>query len=139
MREFGGGIEGTRGWLVVIKGEFHQLFKFKLRIQVRGAGLRNFIIIINNSDVWYIGWLCTVNSLNFCVSGIFPETAWRVTNHRQATHAFLCVLGSWKRNRLAAHSRPPGDARRLNQLLGWLVKPPGGAGQSDSFWVFLAF
>jgi len=69
-----------------------------------------------------------------------------VTNHRQATHAFLCVLGSWKRNRQAAHSRPPGDARRLNQLLGWLmkrlaglVKPPGGAGQSDSFWVFLAF
>ena len=49
MREFGGGIEGTRGWLLVIKGELHQLFKFKLRIQVRGAGLCNFIIIINNS------------------------------------------------------------------------------------------
>jgi len=63
----------------------------------------------------------------------FPETAW-------------CVLGSWKRNRLAAHSRPLGDARRLNQLLGLLmkrlaglVKPPSGAGQSDSFWVFWHF
>jgi len=37
--------------------------------------------------------------LNLCVSGKFPETAWR------AVHK-----GSWKRNRLAAHSRPPSDA-----------------------------
>jgi len=35
----------------------------------------------------------------------FPETAWRVTNHRQATHANSCILGSRKRNRLAALSR----------------------------------
>jgi len=83
-------------------------------------------------------WFCVI--LRFWK---FPETAWRVTNHRQATHAISCVLGSWKRNRLAAHSWPPGDARRLNQFLGLLmmrlaglVEPPGGAGQSDSFWVF---
>jgi len=33
--------------------------------------------------------------LNFPFLGIFPETAWRVMNYRQATHAF-CVffLGS---------------------------------------------
>ena len=73
----------------------------------------------------------------------FPEIACRVTNHRQATHAISRVLGSWKRNRLVAHFRSPGDARRLNQFLGLLMKrlaglvePPGGVGQSDSFWVF---
>jgi len=31
VREFGGGIEGIRGWLLVIKGELHQLFTFKLK------------------------------------------------------------------------------------------------------------
>jgi len=64
-------------------------------------------------------------------------------NHRQATHAISCVLGSWKRNRLAAHSRSPGDARHLSHFLGLLMKrltglvePPSGAGQFDSFWDF---
>jgi len=56
-------------------------------------------------------------------------------NHRHATHAISCVLGSWKRNRLAAHSWPPGDAKRLSYSLGLLMKrlaglvePLGGAG-----------
>jgi len=31
MREFGGGIEEIQGWLLVIKGELPQLFKFKLK------------------------------------------------------------------------------------------------------------
>jgi len=53
---------------------------------------------------------CTLfNFLKFCVSRIFSETAWRVINHRQATHLFWLVLGSWRRNRLVAHSRPPSD------------------------------
>jgi len=75
-----------------------------------------------------------------------PETAWRVTNHRQATHANSCILGSWKRNRLAAYSRPPGDPRRLSHFLGLLMKrlaglvdPPGGTGQSGSFLGLLGF
>jgi len=56
---------------------------------------------------------------------------------------FHVFLGSWKRNRLAAHSRPPGNASLLAIFLGLLMKrlaglvePPGGAGQFGSFWVF---
>jgi len=67
-------------------------------------------------------------------------------NHHQAAHAISCVLGSWKRNRLAAHFQPPGDAKRLSYFLGllmWrlagLVESPGGAGYFDSFLGFLEF
>jgi len=31
----------------------------------------------------------SLSLFEFCVSGIFPETAWRVMNCRQATHLFL--------------------------------------------------
>jgi len=48
--------------------------------------------------------------LNLCVSGKFPETAWRAIHSRQAVHVIICDLGSWTRNRLAARSRPPGAA-----------------------------
>jgi len=57
----------------------------------------------------------------------FPETAWRAMNYRQVTHTLACVLGSWKRNRLAAHSRPPGDAKRL-AISGFADAAPGGTG-----------
>ena len=64
-------------------------------------------------------------------------------NHRQATHAISCVLGSWKRNRLAAHSRPPGDAKRLTYFLGcwwsawrdWLNRQVARGNLTHS-WVF---
>jgi len=42
--------------------------------------------------------------------GKSPGTAWRAAHSRQATHALLYGLGFLERNRLAAHSRPPGDA-----------------------------
>jgi len=60
----------------------------------------------------YVNFWCLyiVKILEYCVSGKFPETAWRVMNYRQATHLFCTILGFWKGNRLAAHSRPPGDA-----------------------------
>jgi len=45
----------------------------------------------------------------FRVSGIFPEIAWRVMNHRQATHHFCTGFGFLKRNRLSASPWPPGD------------------------------
>jgi len=74
----------------------------------------------------------------------FPETAWLTAHCRQAAHAFVRVLGSWKRNRLVAHSRPPSDAWRVTQFwvcwmkrLAVLVEPLGGTGQIDSFLVFL--
>jgi len=35
------------------------------------------------------------------VSGIFPETAWRVMNGRQATHHFCVNFGFLKRNHMA--------------------------------------
>jgi len=57
----------------------------------------------------------------------FSETAWRAMNYRQATHTFVCVLGSWRRNRLAAHSRPPGDVKRL-AISGVADATPGGTG-----------
>jgi len=54
--------------------------------------------------------LYAANFVKVCVSGNFPETAWRVMNHRQATHLSGLVLWFWGRDRLGAHSRPPGDA-----------------------------
>jgi len=37
--------------------------------------------------------LSAVVCLNFYVSGNFPETAWRVMNHRQAAHLSMRVWG----------------------------------------------
>jgi len=82
--------------------------------------------------------------LIFRVSRKFPEITWRAVHSRQAAHAFVHVLCSWKRNCLAAHYRPPGDAWRLTQFWVWwmkrlavLIEPLGGAGQIDLFLVFL--
>jgi len=55
------------------------------------------------------------------VSGIFPETAWRVMNHRQATHQFVLIFGSVKRNRLAAHPWPPSDTWLQPRFSGFLL------------------
>jgi len=46
VRELKAELRENQGWPLVIKGELHQVFKFKLRNQVRGAGLRNFMHII---------------------------------------------------------------------------------------------
>jgi len=42
-------------------------------------------------------------------SGNFPETAWRAVHSRQAAHAENAYSGFLGRNRLAVHTRPPGD------------------------------
>ena len=90
-------------------------FKYSKGNQVRGAGLRCFCFK-QYYDVMYDNLWClyTVVILKYCVSEKFPETAWRVMNHRQATHLLCAILGFWEGNRLAAHSRPPGDAWDLH-------------------------
>jgi len=54
--------------------------------------------------------------LNFCASGKFPETAWRADHSRQAAHAIGLFFGFLKRNCLAAHSQPPGEAWCFTQF-----------------------
>jgi len=76
--------------------------------------------------------------VKFCVSGNFPETAWRAAHSRPAAHTFIRVL--------AAQSRPPGDAWLPTPLWGWwmkrlavLVEPPGGTSKNNQFLVFFGF
>jgi len=84
--------------------------------------------------------------LEFRVSGIFPETAWRAMNCRQTTKAFLCYF--W-----VPKEEPPGgmilNARRhlpvAPSFLGLYARPgsdehsPGDASQFDSILVFWDF
>jgi len=72
--------------------------------------------------------LSAVVCLNFCVSGNFPETAWRVMSHRQAAHLFIRVLG-------VLGGEPPGGTfpaarRRFGVTLNFWVadEAPGGTG-----------
>jgi len=59
---------------------------------------------------------------NLCNSGKFPETTWRVAHSRQAAHARLHNFGFLERNRLAAHSRPSGDAWSFYKFLDfWMI------------------
>jgi len=60
------------------------------------------------------------------VSGIFPETAWRVKKCRQATHLRCVIYGFLERNCLAVSSWPPGDAWLCTKYLGFLDEGPGG-------------
>jgi len=59
--------------------------------------------------------------LNFAFLGIFPETAWRVMNCRQTTHAFCLFFWVPNRNRLAMSLVPPGDASIATQFSGLIM------------------
>ena len=78
--------------------------------QVSGAGLRYF-----HSCHYFVGMYdeldahILLNHVIFRGSGIFPKTAWRVMNHRHATHHFCISFGFLKRNHLAASPWSPGD------------------------------
>jgi len=75
------------------------------------------------------GMICSVNCMNimcfcmnYCVSGKIPETAWRAMHNYHATPLVLVFLGSYERNRLAVHSRPPGGAWHFYPILGFWMK-----------------
>jgi len=72
------------------------------------------ILILCLSFLW-ISW----------VFGIFLETAWRMMNTRQATYHSYIFLDFLKGNRLAALSRPSGDAS-CQPIFLVLDKQPGG-------------
>jgi len=59
--------------------------------------------------------------LNFAFLGIFPETAWRVMNCHQATHAFCLFFWVPNRNRLAMSLVPLGDASPATQFSGLIM------------------
>jgi len=59
-------------------------------------------------------------ALIFWVFGIFPKIAWREMNVRQATHPCQANFGFLEKNRLAAESRPPGDAM-LKHISGFFL------------------
>jgi len=59
--------------------------------------------------------------LNFAFLGISPETAWRVMNCRQATHAFCLSFWVPNRNRLAVSLVLPGDASPAIQFSGLIM------------------
>jgi len=50
-----------------------------------------------------------LKTVQFHVSRNFPETAWRVFKAVRRLIPFCAILGSWRRNLLAAHTWPPGD------------------------------
>jgi len=50
-----------------------------------------------------------LKTIQLHVSGNFPETAWWVFKAARWLIPFCAILGSWRRNRLAAHTWPPGD------------------------------
>jgi len=49
-----------------------------------------------------------INCIEICVSGIFPETAWRAAHSRQAAHVSLVFLGSLE--------EPPGGESLYRQV-----------------------
>ena len=59
--------------------------------------------------------------LNFAFLGIFSETAWRVMNCRQATHAFCLFFWVPNRNCLAVSLVSPGDASPATQFSGLIM------------------
>jgi len=110
VRELKAELRENRGWPLVNKGELHQVFKFKLRNQVRGAfhvnidcwsGLYEILCHLNMCCDWIIFLL---------ISGNFPETAWRAIHSRQAAHLFVCTSLCYEMQRLAVI---PCAARRL--------------------------
>jgi len=65
-----------------------------------------------------------LKNVNFHISENFPEIAWRVFKAARRPIPICTILGSWRRNRLAAHTWPPGDAWGISIFLG-LDKAPG--------------
>jgi len=87
--------------------------------------------------------LC-LNCIKIHISGIFPETAWRVLNYCQATYN-CCVFYRFQRwNRLAARAYPPGDAWLITQFMVFLDEwsdgdehPPGDTSNMAQFCCFV--
>jgi len=85
--------------------------------------------------------LCSFLVEFFCVSGKFLETAWRAVHSRQAAHAIVRNLGSWKRNRLAGTLRAARRHLKFYHILGLTDEAPGGvdwtARRRGSDWLIL--
>jgi len=50
-----------------------------------------------------------LKTVQFHISGNFPETAWRVLKAAKWLIPFCAIQGSWRRKCMAAHTWLPGD------------------------------
>jgi len=57
----------------------------------------------------YLDAFVGLKTVQFHVSGNFPETAWWAFKAARWLIPLSTILGSWRRNRLAAYNQPPGD------------------------------